>query len=447
MLRRLTCILVVVVAGFAGMCSAEVAAEEDKEEKEENWEYLLPGSFGGDLLGETAGLGTWKGELGMQFRSETDHGDEEDDGDAGWGYFQVSWESGPIGGLQLGLGGLFVTELWANDGFDGLFSDGGKFDENAKWTEAYLKYTLPSENTYFLLGRAKTKKFGKPAAGDGDFAEGVGVTMKEIQDLTVRAHVVRAWLDNASPSWDMDGIDKKWADMDDVSSKVDHHKGEFGDYAYTLMVDWDVIPGMFTLTPYVQTQQDVGTSYGAAFELSHAVSDSVTVGLDGAFNWFREDTPDSYWPDDGDFSQRLIHAGMEYKNFNFGVGYYSMSDDVLVLNDSRASDLGALFIVDEFDPMENDAVYGENPGNETYFVNADYTYGPFTLGAVYGQVRNGRTANGRRDGDGTELDVTLNVKLAKNLDLELFYADVDDGYSGDGDDSHKVYGGALSYKF
>jgi hypothetical protein len=446
MLRRFTCILTAVVAGFAGMCSVGVAAEE-KEAKEEKWEYLLPDSFGGDLLKDAASFGTWKGELGMQFRSEQDYEDSDDDGDAGWGYLEASWLSGSMSGLQVGLGGLFVTEWWADDNFENLFDTGGDFEENSKWTEAYLKYTLADEKTYFVLGRAGNKLFGKPATGDGDYYEGVGVTTKVIPRLTLRAHVMKEWLNNASASWDLDGIDKDWEEMDDAIKGHDFG----GELAYTLMGDIDL--GFGKLSPYVQTQSDVGTSYGVSLDVFQDVNDFLTAGFEGTYAWVSEDTPSSVSSVDEDFSQMLLRPYIKVKNFTIGAGYYKMSDDMLVgnggtLGDDKADDLKDIFIVDEMDPMEEDGVYGEVPNNETYFVDVEYTYGPFSIKAVYGMIDDARTDGGATTkGEADELDIVLGIELAKNLEAEFIYADVNDDYSGDGDDSHKLYGGAITYSF
>ncbi|MFW5922834.1 MAG: hypothetical protein ACOCSQ_00460, partial [Planctomycetota bacterium] len=99
------------------------------------------------------------------------------------------------------------------------------------------------------------------------------------------------------------------------------------------------------------------------------------------------------------------------------------------------------------DPLEEGAGYGGTPGDNTYFLDAAYSYGPMSFNAMYGWVREARTANGNRDGDGRELDLTFGLDLTENLSLELFYANVVDDHSADGDNSQDVYAGGVTYKF
>lgn len=418
---------------------------------------LLSGNTWDETL---AAGGEWDGELGIQFRTEDDYENEADDGDAGLGFLETSWESGSLYGLQLGLGGLFTTEMWANDSFEDVFSDGGTFDPQAKWTQVYLKYTIPNSKSYLLLGRADEGMFGEPAAGDGDFYEGFGVTIKDIPRITIKAHVVKEWLNNASPSWDFNGIDDQWAEMEQASLEVGEDTAfgagnaeEFGDFAYTLMTEIEAVPDMLTITPYIQYHSDVATVLGTGFELEHAVNDSLTLGLDGAYVWFKEDTPDKYWPDDEDFNQTLIHTYAEIKGFSFGAGYYSMSDDIPIFNGPPGSgqfekDLKDIFLADEMDPMEEDlAKYGEQSGNDTYFVEVGYTHGPFWVEVIYGTVDNALTAQGNHDGEADELDIYFGVQITENLEAELAYADVSDDYTADGDDSYKMFGGGIVWKF
>ncbi|MFW6044588.1 MAG: major outer membrane protein [Planctomycetota bacterium] len=437
--------LIVSVSGMALTTTDINAAETEEEKKPVVFSPDDSPLFSGDTWDSVMAAGTWKASTGMRFRA--DDCDEADNGDAGWSFIKASWESGTVHGMQIGLGGLFVTELWSNDAYDDMFKD-GKFGERGKWTESYLRYTLPGETTSVLVGRAKGSKFGKPASGDGDFYEGLGVSFDGISNVSLKAHVTNAWLDNASESWDLDGIDKSWAEMDDVSGKVSHGRGSYGDFAYTLMADIDAVPDTLTLTPYLQTQSDVGTSYGISFDLSHPVSDSATLGLEGAYNYFHEDTPNKYYPDDDSFSQGLIRASAAVEDFELGAGYYGMSDDVLAFSSTKDSGLGAkLLIVDEMDPLEEGAGYGGTPGDNTYFLDAAYSYGPMSFNAMYGWVREARTANGNRDGDGRELDLTFGLDLTENLSLELFYANVVDDHSADGDNSQDVYAGGVTYKF
>ncbi len=456
---------------FSVATNAVLAAEPQKDKEAQkvllslNKDALISGATFDKILS----AGSWEGELGMMFRSEDP--DDGDQGDAGWGFFEAAWESGSLNGFQVGLGGLFVTELWQSGSLDSVFDD--DFSENGKWTEAYLKYTFPSEKTYFIIGRADDGKFGEPATGDGDFYEGVGITMGEIPRVKVRAHVVKEWLNNASASWDLDGIDGSWEEMDNM--EIENNAGvevedTSGDVAYTVMgtvslgydqvknaeyagekglarVMQDGLCECFNISPYVQIHSDVGTSYGVNVETFQTISDGIVFHVDGAYETFQEDTPSSINAVDEDFNQWTIHPYLEIHDFQIGAGYYTMSDDVLVGNDSKDDDLNDLFVVDEMDPLEEDGIYGENPSNETFFVDAGYSYGPFSLSAVYGWVDDARTGLGNTKGEATELDVILGVQVTENIEAELAYMDVNDDYKDDGDGSGQVVAGGITWSF
>lgn len=412
-----------------------------------NNDALLSGNTWDDALA----AGTWEGELGMQFRSEGDYENSDDDGDAGWGYIEMAWTSDAFHGLQLGLGGLYITQWWANANFENLFRDGEGFGTHGRWTEVYLKYNIPDSKSFLLLGRAGGGMFGKPAAGDGDFYEGFGITIKDIPRVTIKAHAVKEWMNNASPSWDLDGMDPEWAELEDAS--LDIGRDEFGDLAYTLMTEIEVVPDLLTLSPYIQYHEDVATVFGSGFELEHALNDTLTIGLDGAYVMVREDTPDDIWADDEDFDQTLVRTYAKIKGFSFGVGYYSMSDDIPIFNGLPGSnqfdeDLKDIFLVDEMDPMEEDLLkYGEQAGNDTYFVELGYTHGPFSIDLIYGTVDNALTAQGNDDGEADELDIIIGMQITERLGAELVYADADDDYTPDGDDSHELFAGSVSWKF
>ena len=407
---------------------------------------LLSGYTWDDALA----AGKWEGELGMQFRSEGGYEDSGDDGDAGWGYLEMGWTSDSFHGLQLGLGGLYTTEWWANDNFDNTFSDGGDFETQARWTEVYLKYNIPNSKSFLLLGRADEGMFGEPAAGDGDFYEGFGLTVKDIPRVTIKAHAVKEWLNNASPSWDFDGMDNEWEELEDAAGNKQY---DFGELAYTLMTEIEVVPDLLTLSPYAQYHEDVAAVFGSRFELEHAVNDALTLGLDGAYVMVQEDTPDEIWADDEDFEQTLVRTYAKVKGFSFGVGYYSMSEDIPIFNGLPGTgqfddDLKDIFLVDEMDPMQEDlAKYGEQAGNDTYFVEIGYARGPFSIEVVYGTVDNALTEQGNDEGEADELDIIVGMQITERLEAELAYADVEDDYTPDGDDSHNLFAGAVSWKF
>ncbi|MFO7822143.1 MAG: major outer membrane protein [Lentisphaeria bacterium] len=418
--------------------SLTVAAEDSN--------YLLSADASRTVIDETLANGTWDAELGLKFRYEDP--EEDEDGSAGWGYLEVDWESGVWNGLQLGVGGLAILEAWDEGGYEGnIFGDDDDFQDHAKWTDIYLKYAVPNTKTEILVGRTK---FKKPTDGDGDVHQGIQLTIKDIPRMTIYASAVNKWMDNASASWDLDGIQDEWVDMDEVNSK-DHGNSDAGSFAYTLMADIDAVPDMLTLSPYMQYQKDVATTLGVEFDIHQALNEDLTVGLNGAYVKHLEDTPDDMYPDDEDVSQSLLRAYGKYKNFGLGVGYYHISGDIALYNDTGApgDDFQSVYIMDEFDPMAEDlAKYGEAPNNDTFFVDASYSWKFLELEAIYGWVDNAWVkSTGEAKGEATELNLIMNIAISENLEAEIGYIRVDDNYSDDGDDSTDIVAGGIAYSF
>jgi hypothetical protein len=297
---------------------------------------------------------------------------------------------------------------------------------------------LPGTKTSFILGRADDGKFGEPASGDGDFYQGIGLTIKDFPGLKIRAHAVNAWTNNASASWDSDGIQDNWVSLRDESIFAALPAREASEWAYTLMVGIDIIKDKLWLMPYVQHQGDVGTSYGAELEASHKINNSFSLGLEGAYAIFNEDTPNDLRPDDGDISQYIINPYIKYSidkwKFKFGGGYYGISDDIPPFNSlaEGGDDFEDLFIWDEFDPMNDDiGKYGEQQDNDTYFLHGSIGYGPVELKVIYGWVKNAVVEDGWiYNGEGSELDVFLSVDITDSIDLDLIYCTVDDDFQG-----------------
>jgi len=461
-------VIVMVLLGSSVAAGADDGGTGKEEKDLLARKYLIPGET--NILTEAAVGGTWDGEFGMQFRSEehdddefTVDGEPENSASAGWGYLEISWLSGPIYDTQLGLGGLAVTEMWKDDGFDGsndIFDEGGTFADHAKWTQVYLKHNV-SDKTYVVAGRAEGGLFGEPASGDGDFYQGIGVTTEAVPRVRLRVHAVNEWMNNASPSWDFGGIETEWAELSQGSLEIGEDvaadtSSEFGSFAYTGMAEIEAITDLLTVTPYVQHHSNVATSVGASFNAEHPVNSLLTLGLNGAWVTHLEDTPDELWPHDEDFQQRLIHAYGKVKGLQLGLGYYSISDDRIIFNGPPGSgqferDFKDTFVMDEFDPMEEDiGKYGEQQGGGTIFADAGYSCGPFSLEVIYGVVDGAAAAVGNTetdDGAGSELNVTLGVDVAKNLEAELFYADIQDDFADDGESGFDMLGGAISYSF
>lgn len=397
------------------------------------------------LIDKATDEDAWEGELGFNWRAENP--DEGDDGSAGWGYLDLFWESGSMYGFQVGAGALATLKAWDDDpiNLDDLFQD------EAVWTQIYVTYTIPDTKTRFLLGRADDGMFGEPNGGDGDYYQGFGIISEDIPRITLKAHAVNEWINDASASWDFDGIQEDWQEMDDVIREVGGESEDSGDFAYTLIAAVDVIPDRLEVTPHLQYQKDVALSLGLSLEGEIPINENFTVGGEGVYLYHFEDTPDSVNSDDEDLSQTLISIYGKFKGLKAGFGFYTMSDDVPIFNTigEGGDDFEDVFVMDEIDPMEEDlAKYGEQPNNKTWYVYAEYGYGPFDLGVIYGWVDDAIVEDGLSyDGKAQELDVFLDIGLTENLSAELVYINLQDDYADDGDRSMDVFAGSFAYSF
>ncbi len=422
---------------------------------------LLPKSIS-DVFKKGATEASIDAEFGMQWRHE-DYDEKDAVGDdkskAGWAYAELGLESGSVWGFQLGLGAIAVQELWAKDRAendvpgDEIFDD-SFFKNDSYWTEAYLKYSIPKTKTHFIAGRADDGKFGEPKSGDGDYYQGFGVTVKDIPRLKIRAHAVNEWTNDASTSWDYDGIQEDWVHLKDEQTfkKLDKKAAT---WAYSLVVDIEAVKDILDLQPYIQHHGDVGTSFGLTLNAGYKLNDMLKLGLKSTYARFDEDTPDAISADDEDMYQYIINPYVKYSRnkwkAEFGVGYYHISDDIPPFNTlaEGGDDFEDAFIWDEFDPMEEDlAKYGEQQNNKTWFVHAGLGWGPVYLKAIYGWVKDAVIEDGwLYDGEATELDIYLNVDITENIELELVYCDVNDDYKADGNRSFSHFSGLLAYKF
>jgi len=424
-------------------------------------DILLPKSVS-EVFKKGAEEASIDAEFGMQWRHESyDEKDAvgDDKSRAGWAYAELGLLSGSMMSFQLGLGAIGVHELWAKDRADNevpgdnIFED-DVFEFKTFWTEAYLKYTIPKTKTHVILGRADDGLFGEPKSGDGDYYTGVGVSVKDIPRLKIRVHAVTEWVNNASTSWDYDGIQEDWVHLEDEQDFADLGD-EAEEVAYTLIVGAEAIEDLLDLQGYVQHHGDVGTSYGLTLEAEYGLNDVLAMGVEGAYAKFDEDTPDSISADDSSISQYIINPYVKYSRNKwegaFGAGYYHISDDISPFNTlaEGGDDFEDLFIWDEFDPMEEDlAKYGEQQNNETYFIHAGLGYGPVYLKAVYGWVDDAIIEDGLTyEGEATELDVYLTVDVTENIALELVYCDIDDDFKADGNRSFNHMSGLIAYKF
>jgi hypothetical protein len=175
------------------------------------------------------------------------------------------------------------------------------------------------------------------------------------------------------------------------------------------------------------------------------------VGGETVYLHHFEDTPNDVNPDDDDLSQFLIQLFGKFKGFKGGFGYYTISDDVPIFNTlgEGGDDFEDVFVMDEIDPMEEDlAKYGEQPNNETWFLFAEYGYGPFDLEVIYGWADDAIIEDGYAyEGEAQELNLFLDIGLTENLSAELVFVNLQDDFEADGDRSMNMFAGSFAYAF
>jgi hypothetical protein len=258
---------------------------------------------------------------------------------------------------------------------------------------------------------------------DGDSHQGVQLLSEDIPSVILTLSAINRWIENATTDYSMDGIDKSWRDCNDDPEGA-------SSTAYMLFARINLLEEELTLSPFLGHQSGVLSTYGASLEFSQAINDKLSVGLDGTYAFYEEDTDDS---SDEDASSYLAHATVFYANFWIGSGYYVMSDD----NRVGATAVGN----NSFDPME-EGVYGAEPGDTTFYLDAGYSQGPFELAVVLGNTEIDSSIAG--DEGCTELDVYLTYKFSETAQVELMFVNIDDDNSAR---DYQVYAGGLKMTF
>ncbi len=369
-----------------------------------------------DSLSTAFGTGTVSGEIGVNFRVNQAK-DNDDDGNIGSAYLELGYLSNEFKGAKLGAYFIGVEELWSRKSYEHAFSDNGEFRDKAMLRDLYLDYALPCSNSQLLIGRAQ---FEASPVTDGDVHQGVQFTVGALENMTFYASVMNRWVANASTAYDMDGIDNTWLDGDDVVAGA-------SDTVFSFIAAFDIVPEIFTATPFLLHQNDVVTTYGSSADYSISIQEGLKAGLDGTFAIYAEDTVSST---DEDAYSYNIHASLAAENWSFGVGYYVMSDDERV----GLSAIGN----NTFDPME-EGVYGASRDDNTLYIDAEYTFGPVTASAVLGDTEIDLTSEGA-----TEFDFYLTYTISETISAEFMFVDVND------DDSsldYQVYAGTMNLSF
>ena len=377
-----------------------------------------------DTISNAFGAGKIFGEVGINFRVD-DADKDSKDGDIGTAFLELDFKSHEFYSFTVGANFIAVADLWTNDAWeDKGFQDDGKFQQKSILRHAYLDYAVPDSKTNILVGR---EKFEKTESMDGDAHQGIQITSEDIPLTTLYLAAINRWINNATTDYDMDGIeknDKGWRDGDDAFEGA-------SSITYSIIAEIEVIKDQLTLTPFFNHQCDVITNYGATFEFDAEINDDLSLGLDGTYAFYDEDSDD---PTDEDASSCLIHTAVSFKDFWIGVGYYSMSDDARV--DTKAVGNNT------FNPME-EGVYGANPDDNTLYLDGGYSHGPFEVEIILGDTEVDSSATGKKRG-ATEFDLYFTYEITKSSELELMFVNVDNDESGK---DYQTYAGGIKIKF
>ena len=374
---------------------------------------VLPHAVAGEF-----GAGKISGKTGVNFRVDNAASkDLVDNGDIGFGFFEVDFTSRDLKNLIIGAELIAVGKIWTDDVQKNAFDDEGIFQKKVLLKSCYVKYSVPNTGTKILAGR---KEFNKSESMDGDSHQGIELSTEDIPGTTLYLAAINRWLEDASTDYSLDGIQKTWRQGDDTGESV-------ADTVYSIIAEIDMFEDRLTLTPYYNVQKGALSNYGASFEFESDLNAHMKIGLDGIYSFYDENTDD---PDDEDAASFLIHTTFSYQNFRLGIGYYEMSDDARVDFTAMGNDT--------FDPME-EGVYGGDPDDNTIFLDAGYSSDSWKIEIMLGETDIDATGEGS-----TELDVYFTCYITEVLALELMFVTVDDN---DSDLDYRVFAGGLHISF
>ncbi len=396
-----------------------------------------------ESIGDLFTKGKTKADIGLNFRSTWEDGaaaGEEDEGHLCWAYYELGHVTPEVGGLSLGGSLLGVNEMWGKDIYKDEFSDDGHWlSEDPQLKYLYLTYAIPKTKSSLLVGR---KKFKKIALMDGDIQEGVQLAVGDIPRTKLYVGLITGWQDDLSQSWDNDGVEDFTRDPDDT---VDRGTNAASDKIYMCIADIDAIEKHLTLTPFVVHHPDYLTTYGSLAKATMPVNDDVTLGLDGGWAEFAEDTK---FDGDEDAQTWKIHASAKVKNYYVGIGYYRVSDspDGVFQGANAAKTVGNY----HWEPIKVGKVglyaggKGGDVNDRTAWVDAGFDIGKFSLDMVYGDSDYTHGKKGHEQSS-QELDVIASYKVTKAYSASLGF--LGQKYKNDTEKDRNFVMGGVKYSF
>ncbi|MFP4029707.1 MAG: hypothetical protein ACLFWL_18165 [Candidatus Brocadiia bacterium] len=460
-MRHFTLLVIVACALVLSGARARTAKAGGKEptgiEKEER-------PLGFDLTGESIlddmpideaiKDGEIEGEAGVYFQG-TDPDDPEtppppgavgngEDADYffGVGYLNVAFESASVNGLQFGIGGLALNQIWwdferwdpITESFDGDVDYDDAVDDDALLHTAYVQYNVPNSKTSVVLGR---KQFKESIVMDGSFHQGMELSVKDGEAVDVYFSAVEKW------------ADADLCDLDEMMSLGEIEMNSLdsaGNWGYSLITDVEVENGV--VTPFAHYHDNVVLVSGVSGKSVLEMDDDISITFSGAWSRHYEETPSSVSDDDEDWSQYLLHQRVDMQDFFVAGGYYKVSDGL------ADAPRGTGIFQDDFSPMER---IGErnnfvNFGDETWadtrilFLELGYDFGPVEIQLVYGKAEDDSDDAGEVDSDANEIDLEVKAEITDRIAFQSVFADVDFDHNDENNDYY-YWEGALSASF
>tara|TARA_R100000027_G_scaffold67263_1_gene65297 strand:+ start:23398 stop:24636 length:1239 start_codon:yes stop_codon:yes gene_type:complete len=371
-----------------------------------------------DSFSEVFAEGKLEGQIGVGINAE----DNQNLNNSGfsWGYIEAKYTTATWNGLKAGGSFLGVTKIWENHSGD--YSS--VFTEDLDLQELFLDYRNEEETLGALIGRATMPS--NPGL-DGDYQQGVNLHAGSAAGYSIDLSVINRWIKYSTYNYDRHGI-TGWDDIDAVN-------GDAGELFFASVVQIPVGEN-FSVSPYLNYQDDVMIYYGATFNAS-VPTDSLAEKSYWETNLilaiYDNQVPKAIEPDYEDARGGLLYTGLAFEEYTLGGGIYWISDDTI------NTGAGAFNI---FDPLKQDDLYPYNDENDMllFYLKASAQWGNLT---VYPAVGIGR--NYAVDSDSLELDLLLRYDLPGNFVLEgyLIYVEFEDSTLA----NYSIGGATIGYNF
>ncbi|MCP3900470.1 MAG: hypothetical protein GY707_12230 [Desulfobacteraceae bacterium] len=372
----------------------------------------------GSLFGETAldkalKEGTFDAEIGLYYGViDPDHGDH---GALLTTFLEMSYESAPLNGFQFGVGVFGVTDIHEDEAFP-FPPDNDQASHTGGIKEGYIKYTIPETKSSFLIGRTNMVDTLPTLVGDAH--DGIMFTSTYFKKVSINAGIITSYVEY----FDAEQAVSEHVEMDELTD-------ESGNAVFTLSTTIDF--GVVELTPFIGYHKDNDNGFGLLFAANTEIIESLTIGVEGNWSKYNEDTEDSISDTDQDWSNYLISSYINNEMFSLACGYWATSDDESV---------GQSIILDNFSPMEE--LEDAWQDHHLWFVEVGVSIDPVELSLIYGDLTDDFD-NGANDA--REITFIAAVDIFENMSFEAVCSDV--SYDNASGNDYTKYSLEIVYTF